>query len=99
MGADIISGVLHHVTGYTGFSGDPAEQTGNYIALKVDSDEDATITVELVGGNLGHPVELDSDRNIVIRISDIHTQSLIVTSTVDGETVEKRYSLAGLVLE
>lgn len=87
------------MTGYTGFSGNEAEQSGNYLALKMDSDESATITVELIGGTVGHPITLDEDRNIVIRITNPRTQSLEVVATVDNESVTKRYSLAGLLLD
>ena len=99
IGADTISGRLFNVTGYTGFSGDPAEQSGHYLALKMDSDDSATITVELIGGTVGHPVTLDSDRNIVIRITDPATQKIEVVSTVDEVSTTKRYSLIGLALD
>lgn len=101
----MINGTLKYVTGYTDFSGDTAEQSGNYLALRVDTeDEDDVITVELVGGNVGHPVTLDSDRNIVIRISNIATQTVKIavthtnedTSTVTSTTT---LSLTGLTLE
>lgn len=94
-----ISGALKYVTGYTGFSGDEAEQSGNYLALKCDAGEGATITVELVGGNLGHPVTLDEDKNIVLKIGDNTRQSVKVVATKDGQTVEKVFSLTDLALE
>lgn len=94
-----ISGALKYVTGYTGFSGNAAEQSGNYLALKCDAGEGATITVELVGGNLGHPVTLDEDKNIVLKIGDNTRQSVKVVATKDGHTVEKVFSLTDLALE
>ena len=94
-----ISGTLKFVAGYTGFSSTAAEQSGNYLALRVDTDsEDAEITVELVGGTKG-PVILDEDRNIVLLIRDKDTQSVKVTVEADGETSTKTYALTGLVLE
>lgn len=80
-----VYGTLKHVTGYTGFSGVEAEQSGHYLALKIDTDdEDDEITVELVNGTLGHPVTLDSDRNIVLRITNPHRQKIrIVANHLD----------------
>ena len=94
----IISGKLKYVTGYTGFSGNVAEQTGNYIALHVDTDADATVTVELINGTVGHPVTLDSDRLIVIRITDTETQYIEVVTTKNGVSVKTTYTLAGVEL-
>lgn len=93
-----IEGVLKYVTGYTGFSGDPEEQSGNYLALKFTPAAGAVTTVELIGGKLGQPVTLDSDNNIVLRISN-NNQKIKVVSTVDGESVTKVYSLRLLELE
>ncbi|MBO6267701.1 MAG: hypothetical protein J6N19_00985 [Clostridium sp.] len=57
-----------------------------------------TITVELVGGTVGHPVTLDSDRNIVLRIANTSAQSVRVVATNGTSTVTKTYSLTGLTL-
>lgn len=92
---DVISGQLKYVSGYTGFSGNSAEQEGNYLALKVETDNaEDVITVELLGGTVGHPVTLDSDRNIVLRIANM-TQKVKVV--VNG-TATKTYELTGLEL-
>lgn len=99
-----IYGTLNYVTGYTGFSGDPALQEGNYMVLKFDTDdEDDVITVELTNGVTGHPVTLDSDRNMVIRVTNPMKQKLKVTveHTNEDETVTTRkesYDLHQLVL-
>ena len=93
---DVISGQLKYVTGYTGFSGNPAEQEGNYLALRVGGvDPSDTVTVELLGGTVGHPVTLDSDRNIVLRIANTETQQIKVVLN-DADT--KTYKLTGLEL-
>lgn len=97
---DAISGTLAYVDDYTGFSGNPAEQAGNYLVLKATTENASdTITVELVGGTVGHPVELDSDRNIVIRITNPSTQTIKVVATDGEHSVTKTYSLTGLTLE
>lgn len=97
---DSITGTLKYVTGYTGFNGsDPEEQKGNYLALKVEaSPEDATTTVELVGGTKG-PVELDEDMNVVLLVKNKDTQSVKVTTTKDKKSVTKTYGLGSLTLE
>lgn len=94
-----IGGTLKYVTGYTGFSGDPAEQSGNYLALNIDTQvRDATIKVQLIGGDHGE-VTLDKDRIIILRIKNTH-QKVKITVTADGyETVTKTYDLTGLRLE
>lgn len=95
----IISGTLKYVTGYTGFSGDVSEQSGNYIALYVDTDADVdSITCELIGGTVGHPVTLDSDRNIVIRITNIETQRIRFVVSRDGQSQTVNLALTGLTL-
>ena len=94
---DAITGTLKYVTGYTGFSGDVTEQSGNYIALKFVADADS-ITVELVNGTLGHPVTLDEDGMIVIRITDVSTQSIKVVATKGAISETKTLTISGLVL-
>ena len=63
------TGTLNYITDYTGFSGDPEEQEGNYIALQATVGDDITTPAELIGGIHG-PVTLDSDGILVARITD-----------------------------
>ena len=92
-----ITGTLKYVTGYTGFSGDVSEQSGNYLAIKCEAIADS-ITVELVGGTLGHPVTLDSDGMIVLRITNTETQSITVVATKGNVSETHTFSIADLVL-
>ena len=93
-----ITGNLKKVTGYTGFSSNPAEQEGHYLALKFDvTPADAVTTVELVGGTKG-AVTLDEDKNIVLLVKS-NSQSVKVVSTKGGNTVTKTYNLTGLTLD
>lgn len=94
-----IKGNLKYVTGYTGFSGDEAEQSGNYLALKFEASDGATTTVQLLGGTHKNPVTLDSDMNCVFRITDRNTQRIKVVTTLGDDTITKIYSLAGLSIE
>lgn len=99
IGDSKITGTLHYVTGYTDFSSEPTEQSGNYLALKIDTvPDDATTTVEVVGGTKG-PVTLDEDKNIVLLIKNKDSQSIKIRSTKDGMSpIEKTYNLSGLTL-
>lgn len=99
VGDSTITGTLAAVTGYTGFSGDSSEQSGHYLALKFTADEDAVVQVELVGGTVGHPVTLDEDMNIVIRITDVDNQSIKVIVTEGNAVMTKTYDISGLTLE
>ena len=95
---DTISGTLAYVEGYTGFSGDPAEQEGNYLAIKATAAEGDTIVLDLIGGTHG-PVTLDSDGICIIRITNKDTQKLKYTATgADGSTDERIWKLTGLTL-
>ena len=98
-----ISGILKYVTDYTGFSGDPLEQEGNYLALHFDSDEGAVITVELIGGDLGRPVTLDEDGIIILRIKEGETsgktdETIEVVATKGDYSTTVTYDLAGIRL-
>ena len=96
-----ISGTLKYVTGYTGFSGDTEEQSGNYLALHfaVPGVTGATISVELVGGTSDWPIILDSDGLVVVRITNKNTQYLKVTAGKAGYvSFVQAYSLSDLTL-
>ena len=93
---DVISGTLKYVTDYTGFSNNVSQQSGNYLALKVGGVEDTDdVTVELIGGTVGHPITLDADRNIVLLIANTDQQVKVVVN--DEETMT--YKLTGLTLQ
>ena len=95
----MISGELKYVTEYTGFSGNPAEQQGNYIALHAETDfNEDEITLELINGTVGHPVTLDSDGLMVVRITDTETQKIRIVATKGSRTRVKLYDLSGLSL-
>ena len=96
---DEVTGTLKYVDGYVDFSSNVSEQSGNYLALKIEADPaEAETVVELVGGTKG-PVTLDDDMNIVLLIKNKDTQSIKVTTTHNEESVTKTYGLSGLTLE
>lgn len=89
---------MKYVDDYTGFSGDAAEQSGNYLVLKAESPtEDATITAEIIGGDHG-PVTLDDDGILVARIKNT-SQKVKFTASVEGYAdSEITLTLNGLTL-
>ena len=91
-----ITGTLKKVTGWTAFSGDPAEQSGNYIAVKATAVEGATITAQVIGGDHG-PVTLDEDGILIARIKN-NSQKLQFKATTDDGIQTIRYDLSGLTL-
>ena len=96
---DEVTGTLKYVDGYVAFSSDVSEQSGNYLALKIEAEPaEAKTVVELVGGTKG-PVTLDEDMNIVLLIKNKDTQSIKVTTTHNEESITKTYGLSGLTLE
>lgn len=98
VGDSEITGTLHYVTGYTGFSSLAEQQKGNYLALKFDFVDGTTATVEIVGGTKG-AVTLDGDKNWVGLIANNVSQTIKVVAQKDSTRVEKTYSLTGLTLE
>ena len=96
---DEVTGTLKYVDGYVDFSSNVSEQSGNYLALKIEAEPtEAETVVELVGGTKG-PVTLDDDMNIVLLIKNKDTQSIKATTTHNEESVTKTYGLSGLTLE
>ena len=92
---DTITGTLNYVTGYEQFNpSDKSEQSGNYIALSLTSDEDAEIKTQLIGGNKGEII-ID-DGFCVYRITDHESQKIKVSVTKGEDVVTKTYDLSGL---
>ena len=95
----VASGTLHYISGWTEFSSKPAEQSGNYIALKVNNvPEGAVITYKKHGGSAS-PVTLDDDRNIVVICTNKPDAVLDFTVTVGGQSETKSVSLSGITFE
>ena len=96
---DSIMGTLRYVTGYTGYSGDVEEQSGNYLALDLTATPaEAVIKAEIIGGKSeGNPVEV-SDGYLVIRVTD-RKQKLHLIVTSDENVIEKTYKFGSLKLK
>lgn len=93
-----IKGTLKYVTGYTGFSGEEELQSGNYLAIKCDADDGSTLKAKLIGGQFGE-VTLDSDKNVIIRITDKDTQKVQVRAIKGDKEQVEVFSLKELVCQ
>ena len=78
-----VTGTSGYVEGYTGFSSNPAQQEGNYLALHFEDElsHAAKLTVELVGGTSGETT-LDSDGICVFRLNDAAASAAGLTSII-----------------
>lgn len=93
-----ITGTLKYITGWTAFSGDVEEQSGNFIAVHAESESGATITVQVIGGD--HPAKaLDEDGIAICRIKNTSQKiQFVATKEGRGEAIAT-LSLSGLTLE
>lgn len=98
-----ISGTLKYVEGYTGFSGDPDLQSGNFIALKFSNIDERATSVKVgldpsAGSGL---VEIlnDPDKNGVFRISNKNNQNFKVVITDGTHTRTQTFDLATLTVQ
>jgi len=91
--AGAVTGTLKYVTGYSGFSGEVSEQSGNYLALKFTSD---ALRVTLTYN--GRTATLDSDMNAVIRVTD-KTEPITITAYDNVSSKTVTLDLSGLTLE
>ena len=91
-----IQGTLKYVSDWTGYSADPAENSGYFVILSYEASEGATVTVETIGGYTdGRVQELDVDMTTVTRFKD-NKQKLKVVTTLNGDTITKILSFSGL---
>lgn len=99
---DEFTGTLKYVDGskWDGAGWGSNEEAGNFVVFKVTgAPEDATITVEIEGGDHG-PATLDADRNIVCRIKNTAQKIKVVAIDSTGRYItRKTYSLRNLTLE
>lgn len=94
--ANNITGTLKYIDDYTGFSGDPEEQVGHFLAFKVDYPLDYdSLTVETVAQG---EQTLDSDKTMILRI--VKKAPFTVRAYKDSKCVSvKSYDIDQLVLE
>ena len=96
-----ITGTLHYVTGYTGFSSIPGEQSGHYLVTHYQpTPANADVMVYKTSGTVGWKTLDKPDLTLVSHITDKSTQKLQVKyklGDVESDVIE--YDLSGLTLE
>lgn len=94
-----IIATLKYITDYTGFSGDPELQEGNFLAFKVDYPAAyTTLTVQFDG----KPEQvMDSDRTHVQRFGSAPVGKSVIVRAYNGDTLvdAKKYDLSQIKLE
>jgi len=93
---DAVSGTLAYVDDYTGFSGDPTLQVGNFLALHFECDDATTITAQLIGGDFP-AVTLDESGICIFRIKNT-SETIKLVATNANVTSERVLTLTDLVL-
>ena len=93
-----IFGTLKYVTDYTGFSGDPELQDGNYLAIKAVNNVGATkITVQFAGRS---EIVLDPDLTHVQRFPSAIPYVTVRAYDANDKVIDAQtYDLSALVLE
>ena len=96
-----ISGLLYYVTDFTGFSGEPEKQQGNFLALSFDANPDVEIKVTFINELTPQgPLVLEpGDRDCVFRITNKDTQKIKVEASLGNDYMETTYDLSELVLD
>ena len=91
-----VTGTLKYVTGYTQFSGDEEEQSGNYLAIKLQPTPEVDTYVRL--WDTKEWKKMDSDHILIGRITNKNVQKIYLKSVNDGIENYFTYSLTGLTL-
>lgn len=94
-----IIATLKYVTDYTGFSGDPELQEGNFLAFKVDYPAAYTrLTIQFDGKA---EQTMDSDRTHVQRFGSAPVGKSVTVRAYNGDTLvdAKKYDLSQIKLE
>lgn len=94
-----VYGTLLYVDDYTGFSGDPTEQVGNFIAIHCSVPDVTGATINFVSRKgTKYPVD-PSDGLIVLRMKGTANKLKFEISKDGTPTVEKEFDISSLKLE
>ena len=96
-----ITGTLHHVDNFTGFSSLPEEQSGNYLVTTYSPEPpEAEVYVNKTNGTVGWKKLTKPSLTLVSRITDQKKQKLQVYYELNGNRSKTfEYDLSGLTLE
>lgn len=100
--AKSVAGTLKYVDDYTGFSGDPDEQVGHYLAIHASVPEVDDVTIKIKVSTKAGEKALDSDGILVLRVKDTYKANdlrLTFIATKSGYAdYSKTFDLTELVL-
>lgn len=99
---DTISGTSFMTEDYTGFSGEPELQKGNFIAVhaSVPDVDDVTIKVHVTNATVLADVTLDADGILVFRITNPKKQKLTFTASKAGYSdFSRTYTLDSVICQ
>lgn len=96
-----ITGTLHYVKDFTGFSSLPEEQKGHFLVMQYTPDPyEADVHVLKTNGTVGDKILGKPDLTMCSRIIDKAKQKLEVYAELNGVKSEKTiYDISGLTLE
>lgn len=92
-----IEGTLFYLDDYTGFSGDPKLQFGNYVALHATVPGVQGATIKAI--RPGRTVTLDSDGILILRVPDKYSTITFTAEKEGNETVKRTFDLSRLFLK
>ena len=100
VGVDKITGTSKYVTGYTGFSGDTEEQSGNYLALHASVPDVSDVTIKTCVSTKSGVQTMDPDGLLVHRIRVKDGVRLSFIASKSGYPDYRRdFDISGLTLE
>lgn len=92
------TGTLAYVTGWTQFSGDPDEQEGNYLCVKITPPEGSTVSARFNGALSTPNWQTDPDGEFIFRITDKAAQSIDIKVVNGAKIFNAHYDLSKLTL-
>lgn len=94
-----VTGTLLYVDDYTGFSGDPKEQVGNFIAMHCEVPDVTGATIKFISAKGTKYLVDPSDGLIVVRMIHVSNKMKFEISKDGTPTVEKEFDISGLVYD
>lgn len=93
-----VTGTSKYVTGYTGFSGNPEEQQGNYVAFHISVGNMVIGTDVTVEAN-GVTMDPDGLYVMIIREGTTHPKAIVKASANGHKTISKVFDFTDVVKE
>lgn len=102
VGANNITGTLYYVDDYTGFSGDPDEQSGWYLVVHAEVPDVDGVTIKYKHSQKSGEVTLDSDGILIQRLTPEYVNNDIRMTFIASKSgyvdYSKTFTVSGIVL-